>query len=124
MSNVSDPHSLSLMSTQKLFPPAKAVFAAFAILLAVRLFFSFTCIYPGDTSMNQATKDVSASYNALIDLLESIENFLGRLDIYTTIPLTAAMTDIVIKLFVEVLSTLALATKQARQGRISGPCFR
>ncbi len=74
--------------------------------------------------MNQATKDVSASYDALIDLLESIENFLGRLDIYTKIPLTAAMTDIIIKLLVEVLSTLALATKQAKQGQLSEPCFR
>jgi hypothetical protein len=80
--------------------------------------------YPCDASVGQATKDVSASYNTLIDLLESIENFLGRLEIYTTIPLTAAMSDIVIKLLVEVLSTLALATKQARQGRISEPCFR
>jgi hypothetical protein len=80
--------------------------------------------YPCDASVNQATKDVSTSYNSLINLLESIGNFLARLDIYTTIPLTAAMNDIVIKLLVEVLSTLALATKQARQGRISEPCFR
>jgi len=80
-----------------------------------------TC--PCDTSVNQVTKDVSASYNSLIDLLESIENFLGRLDIYTKIPLTAAMTDVVINLLVEVLSTLALATKQAKQGRLSEPSF-
>ena len=82
------------------------------------------CTYPCDASVNQATKDVSTRYNALIDLLESIENFLGRLDIYTNIPLTAAMTDIVIKLLVEILSTLALATQQAKQGRLSEPCFR
>ena len=80
--------------------------------------------YPRDTSLNQATKDVSTSYNALIDLLESIENFLSRLDIYTKVPLTAAMTDIVMKLLVEIISTLALATKQAKQGLLSEPCFR
>jgi hypothetical protein len=80
-------------------------------------------VYPCDSSVNQAIKDVSASYNALIDLLESIKNFLSRLDVYTKIPLTAAMTDIVVKLLVEVLSTLALATKQAKQGTLSEPCF-
>ena len=68
--------------------------------------------------MNQAVKDVSASYDALVDLFESIESFLARLDIYTKIPLTAAMTDIVIKIMVEVLNTLALATKQVKQGRL------
>jgi hypothetical protein len=69
--------------------------------------------------MCQAVKDVSASYDALVDLFESIENFLSRLDIYTKIPLTAAMADIIIKIIVEVLTTLALATKQVKQGRLS-----
>jgi hypothetical protein len=64
-------------------------------------------------------KNVSASYDALIDLFESIENFLNRLDIYTKIPLTTAITDVVIKIMVEILSTLALATKQVKQGRLS-----
>jgi hypothetical protein len=82
------------------------------------------CTYPCDASVNQATKDISTSYNSLIDLLESIENFLSRLDIYTKIPLTAAMTDVIMKILVEVLSTLSLATKQAKQGRLSEPPFR
>ena len=54
-----------------------------------------------------------------MDLFESIENFLSRLDIYTKISLTGAMTNIVIKIMVEVLTTLALATKQVKQGRLS-----
>jgi len=54
-----------------------------------------------------------------VDLFESIENFLSRLDIYTKISLTGAMTNIVIKIMVEVLTTLALATKQVKQGRLS-----
>lgn len=69
--------------------------------------------------MSQAVKDVSASYDALIDLFESIENFLNRFDIYTKIPPTAAMTDIIVKIMVELLSTLALATRQVKQGRLS-----
>jgi hypothetical protein len=74
------------------------------------------------SSVHQAVKDVSASYDALVDLLESIESFLGRLDIYTRIPITAAMKDIIIKIIVEVLATLALATRQVKQGRLSECC--
>ncbi|KAH9083702.1 hypothetical protein EDB83DRAFT_38370 [Lactarius deliciosus] len=80
------------------FPPTKAIFAGIGILLA-------------------AIKDVSASYDALVDLFESTENFLRRLDIYTKIPSTEAMTEIIVKILVELLSTLALATQQVKQGR-------
>ena len=69
--------------------------------------------------MHQAVKDVSASYDALVELFEAIERFLSRLDIYTKIPLTTAITDVVIKILVEVLSTLAIATRQVKQGRLS-----
>ena len=69
--------------------------------------------------MYQAAKDVIASEDALTDLLESIEHFLKRLDIYTKIPSTAAMDEIIVKIMVEVLSTLALATKELKQGRSS-----
>lgn len=72
--------------------------------------------------MYQSAKDVSASYDALVDLFESIERFLSRLEIYTKLPLKTAMTDIIIKLMGEVLSTLALATKQVKQGRLSLSC--
>ncbi|KAH9176596.1 hypothetical protein EDB89DRAFT_78705 [Lactarius sanguifluus] len=81
------------------FPPAKAIFAGIGILLA-------------------AIKDVSASYDALVDLFESTENFLRRLDIYTKIPSTEVMTEIIVKILVELLSTLALATHQVKQGRL------
>ena len=69
--------------------------------------------------MHQAVKGVSASYDALVELFESIERFVSRLDIYTRIPLTQAITDVVIKILVEVLSTLAMATRQVKQGRFS-----
>jgi hypothetical protein len=62
---------------------------------------------------------VSSSYDALVDLLESIEHFLSRLDIYTKVPSTGAMTEIIVKIMVELISTLALVTKQIKQGRPS-----
>jgi hypothetical protein len=72
-----------------------------------------------DVRIHQAIKDVDASYDALIDLLETIEHFLGRLDIYTEIALTEAMGKIVVKIMVELLSIIALVTKKVKQSR---PC--
>lgn len=67
----------------------------------------------------QAIKGARKSYDALIELLESIEQFLFRLDIYTNITLTVAMAETLVKILVGVLSTLALATKEVRQGKSS-----
>ena len=59
----------------------------------------------------------------MVDLLESIEHFLNRLDIYTKIPPTDAMTEMVVKILIEVLSTLALVTKQIKEGKASESVF-
>jgi hypothetical protein len=55
----------------------------------------------------------------MLDLLESFESFLRRLDIYTKVPSTTAMTEIIVKILIELLSTISLAIQQARQGRLS-----
>jgi hypothetical protein len=62
---------------------------------------------------------MKTSYDALVDIFECIENFLRRLRIYTEIEIrpTPATTETVIKIMVELLSVLALATKQINQGR-------
>jgi hypothetical protein len=73
--------------------------------------------YPLDVRVFQAAKDSSSSYDALVDLLESIEHFLNRLDIYTRHTPTGAMVEIIVKIMVELLSTLALVTKQIKQKR-------
>ena len=69
----------------------------------------------------QAAKGVIESYDALVDLLESIEHSLNRLDIYTKIPPTVALTEVVVKILVELLSALALVTKQIKEGKPSEP---
>ena len=69
--------------------------------------------------MCQAASGVTSSYDALLDLFECLGNFLKRLEIYTTIPPSPIMTDIIVKIMVELLSVLALATKQIEQGRFS-----
>jgi len=73
-----------------------------------------------DTALQQAAIGVSASYDALADLFECVSNFLRRFQIYVEkVSLSPAMSDIVVKIMVEVLSVLALATKQINQGRFS-----
>ena len=72
-----------------------------------------------DIRVLQAVKDISASYDALVDLFASFENFLSRLSIYSGIPPTPALSNVLVKIIVELLSTLALATKQVQQGRFS-----
>ena len=46
-------------------------------------------------------------------------SFVKRLDIYTKIDLTPIMTDIIVKIMIQLLSVLALATKQISQKRFS-----
>ena len=69
----------------------------------------------------QTAKCVRDSYDALVDILECIENFARRLEIYTKIRPTPAMTEMIVKIMVELLVVLALATKQINQGRFSKP---
>jgi hypothetical protein len=72
-----------------------------------------------DVQTYQAVKGVLDDYDTLADLLESVEHFLNRLNIYTKIRPTAGMTEIIIKILVNLLSILALATKQLHQGKLS-----
>ncbi|KAH9954447.1 hypothetical protein BJV74DRAFT_507734 [Russula compacta] len=75
-------------------------------------------IHTGIGALLSAIKDVSASYDALVDLLESICSIFERLDIYTKLPPTPVMNEIIIKVLVQLISTLAVATKQIKQGRL------
>ena len=72
-----------------------------------------------DTHGSQAAKDASASRDKLIELFNLIEHFFRRLEIYTGIPPTMAMTDMVIEIMVEVLTILGVATKEVKRGRFS-----
>ncbi|KAN0130191.1 hypothetical protein V8E53_011948 [Lactarius tabidus] len=80
------------------FSPAAVIFSGIGVLL-------------------QAAKDVEASQDALIDLFERIENFFKRLESHTAVSPTDAMTDIIVKIMIEVLNIFAIATKEIKQGR-------
>ncbi len=63
--------------------------------------------------------DVRASQDTLIDVFERMENFFQRLEIYTNVSPTPEMTDIIVKIMVEMLSILAITTKEMKQSRTS-----
>ena len=63
--------------------------------------------------------DVIAAQEALIDIFERIENFFKRLEMYAEVRPSVAMTDIIVKIMVEVLNVLAISTKEIKQGRTS-----
>ncbi|KAH9012823.1 hypothetical protein EDB83DRAFT_2185507, partial [Lactarius deliciosus] len=64
-----------------------------------------------------AVKDVRTSQDALVDLFSRLEYFFKRLEQYIEVRPTAAMTDIIVKIMVEVLSILGIVTKEVGQGR-------
>jgi len=68
---------------------------------------------------HQAINDLDKCNDTLVDLFESFESFLSRLDIYTKIPSTTAITKIIVKILAELLSTISLAIQQVKQGRLS-----
>jgi len=101
------------------FPPAKAIQACLSVLLDVRASLFFSSKRPCDTQVNQTAKGVIASWDALVGLLESIGHFVRRHNIYTEIPLSSAMVEIVVQIMVELISILALETEKFKRHQLS-----
>ena len=80
------------------------------------MFLSVRCLYH---QVHQVVQGVSGGKDALFDLFDRIENFFQRLEAYIELPQTAGMTDIIVKVMINVLLILALATKGLRQPKIS-----
>jgi hypothetical protein len=78
---------------------------------------SLPCATYFDTG-SQAAKDATAVQDKLIDIFNRIELFFHRLEIYTSITPTTAMTNVIVQIMVEVLTILAIAT-EAKLGRLS-----
>ncbi|KAF8266798.1 hypothetical protein EI94DRAFT_134035 [Lactarius quietus] len=80
------------------FPPTKAIFSGLGILLV-------------------AAKSTLANRAVLAELFDGIESFFGRLQTYTEVPPTQAVTDVLVKIMADILSILAIATKGVKQRR-------
>jgi hypothetical protein len=74
-------------------------------------------VYSLDAQTSKAAKGVSTSYDALLELFECFEHYLGRLKVLTEIP--SAVEGILVKIMVELLGVLAIAVQQINQGRFS-----
>ncbi|KAI0263890.1 hypothetical protein BGY98DRAFT_940126 [Russula aff. rugulosa BPL654] len=81
------------------FSPGKVIFAGVGVLLL-------------------AAKNTRKSHETLIEIFVRIESFFRRLSIYTQVPSTPEMLDTIIRIMVEVLTILGIATKEMKQGRI------
>ena len=74
---------------------------------------------PSDIQLDQAANGVITSCDALAEMLESIEHFINRLRIYAATPHSMrAVDEIVVKLMVELISTLALVTRKLKKRRL------
>jgi hypothetical protein len=107
------------MFTLQVFSPASAIFAGIGILLSVRILLNLLHAQRAYAHDSQAAKDVRASQGALIDAFERIESFFRRLEIYTEVPATPEMMELIVRIMVEVLTILGIATKEIKQGRTS-----
>ena len=67
----------------------------------------------------QTAKDASSTWGKLIEIFNRIERFFHRLEIYIGVTPTTAMREIITEIVVEVLSILAIATKEVKRGRFS-----
>ena len=55
----------------------------------------------------------------LVDIFSRIERFFKRLESYTEVTPTPAMTGIIVEIMVEVLTILGIATMEIKQRRLS-----
>ena len=99
------------------FSPAKVIFAGVGVLLSVRNL--RWIVVRAIVTPSQVAMDVRASQDTLIDIFERMEAFFQRLDIYTRASPPPIMIDIIVRIMVEVLSILGIATKEMKQGRTS-----
>ena len=95
------------------------VFTGIGVLLGVSLlrFEIFWCAFSKHSI--QVVKDIIASYETLINLFERTQYFLQRLSCYIMASLTPEMTELLAKILAQVLSVLALSTKEMKDRRIS-----
>ena len=101
---------------QNSLPHAKAIHSTLGILLYVCTIPGLIRRYLSDVQVNQAANGVITSCDSLAEILKSIEHFINRLRIYAeTSHSMAAVDEVVVKLMVELISTLALVTRKLKK---------
>jgi hypothetical protein len=118
---MSPPRARAETSVLQIFSPAKLIFAGVGVLLMVCTLHLRDSLFSQDidTHVLQVANDVSAGRNTLIHIFGRIGFFMKRLESYTEVPPTAGMRDVIVRIMAEILSILALATKEMERGRMS-----
>ncbi|KAN0139154.1 hypothetical protein V8E53_003043 [Lactarius tabidus] len=73
-------------------------------------------IFTGIGVLVSAAQGVAASKDVLAELFDRIGWFFARLETYTNVSPTTAMTDIITQILVEVLKIFGIATKELKRG--------
>ena len=89
----------------------KVIQACLGVLLDVCAFSRVYVDFLFDIQVNQSAKGEISNFDTVVTWLGSIENFIGRLGVYSDKILPPAMVEMVVKIMVELISTLALVTK-------------
>ena len=110
---------LTGISTPQVISPAKLIFTGVGVLLSVRILLNTFAWAIVTSASSQTAKSGRAIQDSFVDLFEYIGSYFQRLEAYIEVPLTMAMRDIAIQIMVEVLSILAIATKEIKFGRTS-----
>ena len=64
-------------------------------------------------------EDAKASHGALVELFERIEGFFKRFEVYAETSLSTKMAEVLVKVVIELLSILSIATKEVKRPRAS-----
>ena len=73
-----------------------------------------------NTYISQAANNVRGGLYELFDVLERIEMFFRRLELYAEMPPTADTMDTTLQMMVNIVSILGIATREFKEGRLSG----
>ena len=68
-------------------------------------------------------RDVRASYHIIADVFECIVYFFRRLQLYSEVSPTNEMKSVIASMLLEVLSILAISTKEIKQCRMSASLY-
>ncbi|KAF2794942.1 NACHT and TPR domain protein [Melanomma pulvis-pyrius CBS 109.77] len=81
------------------FPPSSLVFGAVSSLI-------------------NAAKDVSANYDAIMDLLDTLKDFTVRLEVYNREKISKSLSDKLADILVTLIDIFALSRKEIKDGRL------
>ena len=93
------------------------IFTGIAFLLSVSIYLTSPRFLYDEA--HQAAQRVRTNKAALFELFNQIESFFRRLEVYVNLPVMEGMTNVIVKVMVEVLLIIALATREIQQGKLS-----